>query len=134
METAHFKLPAMYADHHVMEVRRVLSMLPGVEKIYASSAFHVVEVAFDQSKLTVEAIEARLEEAGYLGDLSAPVEAGTAANGENGGNVLFRHTAAHEAAAPVIGFAQTVSYTGPPLWPCPGIGVIRGQEEETIDG
>jgi len=133
MEKALFELPAMYGDHHVMEVRRVLSALPGVEAIYASSAFHVVEVTYDEMKLSVDEIEAQLEETGYLGDLSVPLEAGTAA-GENGRSVLFRHTAAHEAAGPGVSFTQTVSYTGRPLWPCPGIGVIRGREEESIDG
>lgn len=133
MEKARFELPAMYADHHVMEVRRILSALPGVEAIYASSAFHVVEVTFDEAKLSVEEIEAQLEETGYRGELPVPVEEGTAA-GENGRGVLFRHTTAHEAAGPAVSFAQTVSYTGRPLWPCPGMGVIRGREEESIDG
>lgn len=134
MEKVLFELPAMYGDHHVMEVRRVLSMLPGVEAIYASSAFHVVEVMFDETKLSGEEIEAQLEEAGYLGELSVPVEAGTPATRNNGQKRLFRHTAAHEAAGPVISFAQTVSHAGRPLWPCPGMGIIRGREEEAIDG
>lgn len=133
MEKALFELPAMYGDHHVVEVRRVLSALPGVEGIYASSAFHVVEVMFDETKLSAEQIEAQLEETGYLGELPVPVEAGAAAR-ENGENVLFRHTAAHEAAGPAVSFAQTVSHAGRPLWPCPGMGVLPRREEETIDG
>lgn len=132
METALFELPTMYGDHHVMEVRRILSALPGVEQIYASSAFHLVEVTFDETKLNAETIEDRLEEAGYLGDLPVPVETGVAAG--NGQNVLFRHTAAHEATGATVSFAQTVPFAGRPLWPCPGIGLIPGREEETIDG
>lgn len=133
MEKALFELPTMYGDHHVMEVRRILTALPGVEAIYASSAFHVVEVTFDETRLSGEKIEAHLEEAGYLGELPVPVEAGTSAR-ENGDIVLFRHTAAHKAAGPAVSFAQTVSHTGRRLWPCPGIGVLQGRQEETIDG
>ena len=132
MEKALFELPAMYGDHHVMEVRRVLSALPGVEAIYASSAFHVVEVTFDETKLSVETIEDRLEEAGYLGDLPVPAETGVAAG--NGQNLLFRHTTAHEAIGSTVSFAQSVPFAGRPVWPCPGIGLIQGSEEETIDG
>ncbi|MDX1687583.1 MAG: heavy-metal-associated domain-containing protein [Candidatus Promineifilaceae bacterium] len=133
MERVLFELPAMYGDHHVMEVRRILAALPGVETVYASSAFHVVEVTFDETKLSGDEIETQLGEAGYLGDLPVPVEVGAAAR-ENGEKHHFRHTAAHEAAGPAVSFTQTVSHAGRPVWPCPGIGVIRGKEEETING
>ena len=47
MEKKSFKLPAMYADHHVVEVRRILLEMPGVQDVYASSAFQVADVTFD---------------------------------------------------------------------------------------
>ena len=63
----------MYGDHHVIEVRRLLLELPGVQDVYASSAFQVVEVTYDPAQLDAGAITARLDEAGYLGDLLVPV-------------------------------------------------------------
>ena len=52
METTTFDLNMMYGDHHVIEVRKLISAIPGVEEIYASSCFQVLEVSFDESKLT----------------------------------------------------------------------------------
>ena len=39
MEVFNIDLPAMYGDHHVVEVRRILMDIPGVEDVYASSGF-----------------------------------------------------------------------------------------------
>jgi copper chaperone CopZ len=47
METKTFDAPALYADHHVTEVRRILLELEGVTDVYASSAFQTVEVTYD---------------------------------------------------------------------------------------
>ena len=46
-----FELPTLYGDHHVIEVKRLLSEIPGVLDIYASSAFQVVEVPYDETKV-----------------------------------------------------------------------------------
>ncbi len=78
MKTISFDLPAMYGDHHVVEVRRILLELPGVEEVYASSTFHVVEISFNPEKLEDQEIETKLQETGYLGDWDLPVEADSA--------------------------------------------------------
>jgi copper chaperone CopZ len=129
METTTLQLPAMYADHHVIEVRRLLSELPGVENVYASSCFQMVEVQYDETRLSIDAIKARLEEAGYLDEMPVPVERGADTPQANG-QVFFRHTAALETSS-VVTFAQEVPYAGRPLWPCPGLGTLAWDEEVT---
>ncbi len=129
METLTIDVPAMYGDHHVTEVRRILLEMPGVEDVYASSAFRVVEVTFDEAQVSAEAIKARLEEAGYLGDLLVPVETAAPPTEENSREVYFRHSAAFEAAGNVVSFAQNVTHAGRPLWPCPGMGPLKIMDE-----
>lgn len=119
----------MYGDHHVIEVRRLLLELPGVQDVYASSAFQVVEVTYDPAQLDAGAITARLDEAGYLGDLLVPVESGAPATEKNGKQHYFRHSAAMEATGRSVTFAQNVAYEGRPLWPCPGLGALPLADE-----
>ena len=125
METISIEVPAMYGDHHVVEVRRLLLEAPGVVDVYASSAFRVVEVAYDPAKGSPERYQSILGEAGYLGELPIPVEAETAAY--NTGNIPanLRHTEVYEATRQVVSFSQVVANTGRALWPCPGIGTIK---------
>ena len=130
MEKKSFELPAMYADHHVVEVRRILLEMPGVEDVYASSAFQVAEVTYDPEAIGEATIAQKLEDAGYLGELIVNAEAGKSATSKNGDGIFFRHTEVYEHTKETIGFAQEVSYVGRPLWPCPGIGAINTMEEE----
>ena len=130
MEKKSFELPAMYADHHVVEVRRILLETPGVEDVYASSAFQVAEVTYDPDAINEKDIAQKLGEAGYLGDFAVTAEAGKPATSKNGDGIFFRHTEVYEHTKETIGFAQNVSYVGRPLWPCPGIGAIKTVEEE----
>jgi copper chaperone CopZ len=130
MKTITFDLPSLYGDHHVVEVRRLLLEIAGVEDVYASSAFHVVEVTYDPTRVTEDALTLTLEEAGYLGGLNLPVEAGKSAYQQEGVNAFFRHTASFEATRKVVSFTQQVNYAGRPLWNCPGIGVIKQKMEE----
>jgi copper chaperone CopZ len=60
MASVMIDVPAMYADHHVVEVRRILLDVPGVRAVYASSAFGVVEIDFDAEHTSAEALERRL--------------------------------------------------------------------------
>ncbi len=122
------ELPALYADHHVVEVRRILFELPGVSDIYASSAFHLVEVTYDPDKTSPDAILACLDSAGYLGELEIPVESG-ASEEVDSGKVFYRHSAVYEQTRSAVSFGQVVSYLGRPLWTCPGMGVIKKMEE-----
>ncbi|MFZ5911149.1 MAG: heavy-metal-associated domain-containing protein [Chloroflexota bacterium] len=128
METKAFSAPALYGDHHVSEVRRILMELPGVEEVYASSAFQAIEVTFDPAKVKEEQIAARLEEAGYLGDIPMLAEMGVAAYGRENTDTNFRHTAVYETVKKTVSFAQRVQYQGRPLWPCPGIGTVKMDE------
>jgi copper chaperone CopZ len=130
MEKKAYELPAMYADHHVVEVRRILLELPGVKDVYASSAFQVAEVTYDPEVVSDTEITGKLEEAGYLGEFHVIAEAGKPATSKNGDEIFFRHTEVYEQTKETIGFTQNVSYVGRPLWPCPGIGVINTMEEE----
>lgn len=130
MSTITLDLPVMYGDHHVVEVRRILSALPGIADIYASSSFHIVEINYDAAQLTPDAIKTTLDEYGYLGELPLSKETDIAAT-ENNGQTFFRHTAAFKQTGQVVNFGQNVPYSGRPLWPCPGIGTIKREEEPT---
>ena len=124
METMAFEAPALYGDHHVSEVRRMLMELPGIEEVYASSAFQAVEVLFDETITSAEQIATRLEEAGYLGEFPIPTESGFAAEKKEGDSG-FRHTATYETIKKTVSFAQRVRPQGRPLWPCPGLGAVE---------
>jgi copper chaperone CopZ len=127
METKVFEAPALYGDHHVSEVQRILKELPGVEEVYASSAFQAIEVTFDETKITADQIGACLEEAGYLGEIPMLAETGVAVEKKEGDGV-FRHTAVYETVKQTVSFAQHVQYQGRPVWPCPGLGVVKMDE------
>lgn len=131
MEVLTLELPAMYGDHHVVEVRRLLFEIEGVEEVYASSGFRAVEISFDPDKANAEDIKARLDEAGYIGELPIPVEipSESASTGE-GKKGFFRHTTAYETTNRVVSFGQTVNYEGRALWPCPGMTPLTGMDEE----
>jgi copper chaperone CopZ len=113
-------VPVMYADHHVVEVRRLLFEIPGVDTIDASSAFQVVEIEYDPEKTSEDVLKQTLDDAGYLGDLSLPTESGQPAVGRDG-TTYFRHTAAYETAGTPVSFGQEIISVGRPLWPCPGM-------------
>jgi len=124
MGTKVFDSPALYGDHHVSEVRRILLEMPGVKDVYASSAFRSIEVTFDPSKVKEAEIAARLESTGYLNELPVMTETGKAVT-DGGSKEEFRHTAVYVTTRSVVSFAQQVNYQGRPLWPCPGMGVIQ---------
>jgi copper chaperone CopZ len=128
MEKKTFDLPAMYADHHVLEVRRILLETPGVIDVYASSAFHVVEVTYDPKQINDLEIAMKLDNAGYLGEWSIIAEKGVAIVRNNGEEGFFRHTEVYENTKSTISFAQSVENIGRPLWPCPGMGVMKRVE------
>jgi copper chaperone CopZ len=128
MDIKSFETPALYGDHHVSEVRRILLELTGVSEVYASSAFQVVEVKFDPKKIKAEQITACLEAAGYLGEVPMLIETGIAVEKKSGDN-FFRHTAIYETVKETVSFAQRVDYSGRPLWPCPGMGPVKMTDE-----
>ena len=131
MEVFTIELPAMYGDHHVVEVRRILLDITGVEDVYASSGFRAAEISFDPDRTSTEDIKAKLDQSGYLGAHPIPEEvpAQSASTG-NGNKGFFRHTAAFETTNQVVSFGQTVNYEGRALWPCPGMTPLTGMDEE----
>lgn len=119
-------LPAMYGDHHVQEVRRILLAQPGVVDVYASSCFRVVEIAYDEETLDPAVLKEELDAAGYLGELPAPQEDGEPPVKSNGQPAFYRRETAAAPNRP-ISFTQQAPYAGRPLWPCPGIGVLKSE-------
>ena len=130
METKTFEAPALYADHHVTEVRRILLELDGVLDVYASSAFQIIEVTYDENKINDLQIAVRLDEAGYLGEWTVPIETGVTSQETADKRPYFRHTTTYETTKQTVSFAQRVSYQGRPLWNCPGMGEIKMDEVE----
>jgi copper chaperone CopZ len=112
----------------VVEVRRLLFEVDGVESINASSAFHMVEIGYDTDKTSEDALRQVLDDAGYLAELEVPLESGKPAI-ETDGERFFRHTEAFETVADVISFGQDVAPSGRPLWPCPGMSALRMMDE-----
>jgi len=131
MKTIEIPVPAMYGDHHVVEVRRILLEQPGVQNVYASSAFHLVEVQFDPQKTSEDAIHSILEKGGYLDEMPTPQESSVAANLQTDPlKTFFRHTETYESLQNTVSFSQQIVNTGKPLWNCPGFGVIKNKMED----
>ncbi len=55
----------MWADHHVLSVRKVLLGLEGVTEVVASSARRTVLVRFDEGSMSEDGIRQTLAAAGY---------------------------------------------------------------------
>ena len=130
MQIKRFEVPSLFGDHHVVEVRRILLQVQGVSEVYASSAFHVVDVTYDESQINDLQLALKLDEAGYLGEWTVPEEAGVAAEDPGDAGPRFRHTAVYETTKKTVAFAHQVSYRGRPLWHCPGMGTLRPAAEE----
>ncbi len=126
MQTSTFNTPALYGDHHVTEVRRLLFEVPGVTDVYASSAFRAVQITFDEAQTSHEALAKVLDAARYLGEIPMLTETGIAAQEDS----IFRHTATYATVKKTVSFAQKTPYSGRPLWNCPGMGVIRSMDED----
>ncbi|MBM3127003.1 MAG: heavy-metal-associated domain-containing protein [Chloroflexi bacterium] len=65
MEQITLTIPAVWADHHVIAVKRLLAPLSGVENVLASSAFKQVLIEFDAGKTSQAALVKALTDAGY---------------------------------------------------------------------
>jgi copper chaperone CopZ len=128
MTSVTIDVPLMYADHHVVEVRRILLEAPGVNAVNASSAFQAVKIEYDPDKTSEDALKQLLDENGYLGDLEVPLETGKPAVGSNG-ETYFRHSAAYEATGADLSFGQEITASKRPLWPCPGMGPAPTTDE-----
>ncbi len=65
MEKLQLNVPDMWADHHVLKVRAILTAMSGVQDVIASSAFRMVALSHDPALTSPGAIMAALEDAGY---------------------------------------------------------------------
>ena len=81
VKTLTLHIPEMYGDHHVINVRRTLSELPGVEEIWASAAFYQAKVTFNPEVISAEEIVARLAQAGYPSATPVQTPPGISGNG-----------------------------------------------------
>jgi copper chaperone CopZ len=124
MKSLVLEVPRMFGDHHVLEVRRILLALPGVDSVNASSAFRAVEVSFDEEKTPEGELTKALDDGGYLGELDVPLETGEV-TAETEGERYFRHTEALETVADVISFGQVVAPPTGPMLRCPGMTALR---------
>lgn len=129
MKVVTYETPVVYGDHHVLEIRRLLAEIPGVIDMYVSSAFHLIEITYDENQTNDLQIAQKLDAAGYLGEWTLPIEIATRPQGEEGEAPFFRHTQTHESIRHTVSFAQRVSYSGRPLWPCPGMGPVQKIDE-----
>ena len=130
MKTKVMELPALFGDHHVSEVRRILLEMPGVNEVYASSGFGVVEIQYDEKKVNDLELQVKLDDAGYTGDLLTKIKSEKAESSGDNTEIFLRHTAAYSQTKLVVGFGQKIgTQHGRPLWPCPGIGLIRSEKE-----
>ena len=119
MEKVALNVPGMYGDHHVLAVRDILGRLPGVEDIYASSAFKQVVVKFDPAKAKPADFEGALSAQGY-GQNEEPAPA----------VVIETPAQRWQSGAQFVvasGIAESVRFEAPPMnWgaggprPCPG--------------
>ena len=68
------EVPTLWADHHVLKVRDVLTNLEGVDGVYASSGWKQVLVDYNSRKIKRADLEKALAEAGYpVGEGALPV-------------------------------------------------------------
>lgn len=65
MASLELTIPALWADHHVTAVKRLLSPIAGVEDVIASSAFKAVVIEYDAKKTSEQALVKALTDAGY---------------------------------------------------------------------
>ncbi len=129
MKTVTFETPTMYGDHHVLEARRLLFALPGVQHVYASSCFRLVQMTYDEMALAHDTIRHTLEMAGYLRQMPVPSEREAALMDKDEPNHFLRHTAVSQQARAGVSFVQDVPAATRPWWPCPGIGTVSPEKE-----
>ncbi len=60
-----FKIPAMWADHHVLAVREALGQVAGVEEVIASAMYQDVWVEYNPATVEADTLSSTLTAAGY---------------------------------------------------------------------
>jgi copper chaperone CopZ len=124
MEKLVLELPMMYGDHHVIEVRNILNALPGVSKVYASSARQKAEVEYDVGQVSAEAIKEALRARGYASEPPSlpPVSPRT--------KVITEYII---GPGGIEEFVERVPAWGGAFGPCPGFEVLHPGEVHPAD-
>ena len=65
MASATLDVPDLWADHHVLIVRELLTTMNGVSNVLASPARKQINLEFDPAVAPLEAIKGKLAGAGY---------------------------------------------------------------------
>ncbi|MBN1135385.1 MAG: heavy-metal-associated domain-containing protein [Anaerolineae bacterium] len=65
MEKITFSIPTLWADHHVLAVRRALGQVTGVVEVTASALYQDVRIKYDPTSVTPDALSGALAQAGY---------------------------------------------------------------------
>jgi copper chaperone CopZ len=65
MEQLALIVPGMWADHHVIAVRRLFHETEGIEVVGASAMDATLRLEYDPAKTDPQKIAAQLEQAGY---------------------------------------------------------------------
>lgn len=124
MDDLTLTIPALYGDHHTLEVRSILSQLAGVSVRYCSPAFHQVSMQYDPSVISSDRIKQALAERGYTegpSELSFPISLGERTT---------RHSAVYAGSGDAMAFSETApSWSNRPLWPCPGFDTIPKMQD-----
>ena len=128
MQTVVFETPGLFGDHHVVEVRKQILSKPGIAEIYASSAFRIVEVTFDETKISQEEIKSQLDTMGYLVDLTAQSGLEHASEAIKS-TTFFRKTAAYSTTPSTVSFKQIVSPFGSTHMTCPGFEINKPMDD-----
>ena len=124
MENLVLTIPALYGDHHTLEIRSILGGLKGVMLTYVSPAAHQVSLRYEPSEITREAIEQAIAQRGY------PVGSPDTAYPVSSAERATRHSAAYSGTGEALAFSEsTPQWLNRPLWPCPGLEPIRLVED-----
>jgi len=99
MERITFSTPSLFADHHVMAVRKKLLEVNGVEGVIASSMYRDVTIDFDPAKTSAEALQEAVEGAGYPIGVEPDISGAVAAHedGSSWNTKIHRLTTTHAA-------------------------------------
>ena len=109
-------LPTMFGDHHVVEVRQIVSALPGVKEVQASASRRKITVTFNRAQLTVEAIIAALSQHGFAERPGASPAAAVGADDD----------------LPIVAAADQVDVREAKYSPPPAFGVCPGLETRYV--
>jgi len=124
MENLILTIPALYGDHHTLEIRSILGGLRGVTVTLVSPALHQVVLRYEPSEIAREAIEQTLAGRGY--PVGSPETAYPVSRAER----ATRHSAAYSGTGEALAFSESApQWLNRPLWPCPGLEPMRSVED-----